>query len=68
ALERATDADSVQNAAFDAAKGNGLRPAEFFPTVYLILLGSDRGPRLGPYVVDAGKSEVSRLLLDALGS
>ena len=68
ALERAADADSVQNAAFDAAKGNGLRPAEFFPAVYLILLGSDRGPRLGPYVMDAGKSEVSRLLLEALGS
>ncbi|HKT22017.1 MAG TPA: lysine--tRNA ligase [Nitrososphaerales archaeon] len=67
ALERASDADSVQNAAFDAAKKNGLKPGEFFPAVYSILLGSDRGPRLGPYVMDAGKAEVSRLLLDALG-
>ncbi len=67
ALRQADDADSVQNAAFAAAKNNGLRPGEFFPAVYSILLGSDRGPRLGPYVMDAGKAEVSRLLLDALG-
>lgn len=65
-LERASDADSVQNAAFDAAKRNGLKPGEFFPTVYSILLGSDRGPRLGPYVMDAGKAEVGKLLLGAL--
>ena len=66
ALEKAGDADSVQDAAFDAAKRNGLKPGEFFPAVYAILLGSDRGPRLGPYVIDAGKSEVSRALLDAV--
>jgi lysyl-tRNA synthetase, class I len=66
ALEHATDADSIQNAAFDAAKKNGLKPGEFFPAVYGILFGSDRGPRLGPYVVDAGKREVSSLILDAV--
>jgi lysyl-tRNA synthetase class 1 len=61
------DADAVQNAAFDSAKRNGVKPGEFFPAVYSILLGSDRGPRLGPYVMDAGKEEVSRLLLEAAG-
>jgi lysyl-tRNA synthetase class 1 len=63
----ATEED-VQNAAFDAAKKHGLRPGEFFPAVYSILLGSDRGPRLGPYVMDAGKAEVSRALLAAVGN
>jgi lysyl-tRNA synthetase class 1 len=65
-LARARDAEAVQNAAFDAAKKNGLKPGEFFPAVYSILLGSDRGPRLGPYVVDAGKATVSRALLEAV--
>jgi len=60
------DADEVQNAAFDSARKNGLKPGEFFPVVYSILLGSDRGPRLGPYVIDAGKGVVSRALLDAV--
>ena len=67
-LPEAKDADQVQNAAFDAARKNGLKPGEFFPTVYSILLGSDRGPRLGPYVIDAGKAEVSRALLEAVSS
>ena len=67
AILTAKDADGVQNAAFEAAKKNGLKPAEFFPSVYAILLGSDRGPRLGPYVIDAGRDAVSRSLLDAIG-
>ncbi len=58
----------IQNAAFEALKRNGLKPSEFFPTIYGILLGSDRGPRLGPYVIDAGPSSVSEALLRAVGS
>jgi lysyl-tRNA synthetase class 1 len=65
ALVGARDADEVQNAAFEALKRNGLKPGEFFPAVYAILLGSDRGPRLGPYVMDAGQAAVSRTLLQA---
>jgi lysyl-tRNA synthetase class 1 len=67
-LESAKDADGVQNAAFEAAKKNGLKPAQFFPAVYSILLGSDRGPRLGPYVIDAGPKEVRKTLLEAIAS
>jgi lysyl-tRNA synthetase class 1 len=66
ALTKAKDAESIQNAAFDAVKANGLKPGEFFPAVYGILLGSDRGPRLGPYVMDAGHEHVSRRLLSAV--
>ncbi|MDE1853689.1 MAG: lysine--tRNA ligase [Thaumarchaeota archaeon] len=66
ALPKAKDADDIQNAAFDAAKGNGLKPGEFFPAVYSILLGSAKGPRLGPYVIDAGQASVSKALLEAV--
>ena len=68
ALGDATDADGVQNAAFEAIKGAGLNPGDFFPAVYGILLGSDRGPRLGPYVMDAGKKEIAERLLAAARS
>ena len=67
ALPVARDADEVQNAAFNAARKNSLKPGDFFPAVYSILLGSDRGPRLGPYVIDAGIESVSRALLEAVG-
>jgi lysyl-tRNA synthetase class 1 len=66
ALQKARNADDIQNAAFEAAKKNGLKPGEFFPAVYAILLGSDRGPRLGPYIVDAGPASVSKTLLEAV--
>ena len=62
------DADEIQNSAFEVIKGNGLKPAEFFPFVYAILLGSDRGPRLGPYVIDAGASSVKEALDKAIGA
>jgi lysyl-tRNA synthetase class 1 len=61
-----SDAASIQNAAFEALKSNGLEPVQFFPQVYTILLGSDRGPRLGPYVLDYGASAVSKALLSAI--
>jgi len=66
ALTDAKDADGVQNAAFEALKRNGLKPGDFFPVVYAILLGSDRGPRLGPYVMDAGQAAVGKSLLEAV--
>jgi lysyl-tRNA synthetase class 1 len=66
ALLVSKDAEGIQNAAFEAAKKNGLKPGEFFPAIYSILLGSDRGPRLGPYVIDAGQSEISKTLLEVV--
>ncbi len=66
AISKLTDPDQIQNAAFETLKRNGLKPGEFFPAVYSILLGSDRGPRLGPYVVDAGPQAVSKTLIDSL--
>ncbi|MDA4121316.1 MAG: lysine--tRNA ligase [Thaumarchaeota archaeon] len=56
----------IQNAAFEALKRNGLKPSQFFPAVYGILVGSDRGPRLGPYIVDAGPQKVSEALLRSI--
>ncbi|MDA4124665.1 MAG: lysine--tRNA ligase [Thaumarchaeota archaeon] len=68
AISKLSDPDQVQNAAFEALKRNGLTPREFFPVVYSVLLGSDRGPRLGPYVMDAGPQVVSDSLLKALSA
>jgi len=58
--------DDVQGSAFEALRRNGLNPGDFFPSVYSILLGSDRGPRLGPYIIDAGKERVRDRLLKGI--
>jgi lysyl-tRNA synthetase class 1 len=66
AIRACKDGEQVQAAAFTALRSNGLKPADFFPVVYSILLGSDRGPRLGPYVMDSGTDEVRGRLVEAL--
>ena len=57
-LETEGDPDKIQNAIFNAAKNNGLKPGAFFRTLYAILMGAPQGPRLGPYVLAMGKQNV----------
>jgi lysyl-tRNA synthetase class 1 len=61
-LPAADDADKIQNAIFNAAKNNGLKPGAFFKILYGILMGASQGPRLGPYVLAMGKQNVSAAL------
>jgi lysyl-tRNA synthetase class 1 len=65
ALTKAKTADDVQTAAFGVMRASGLQPGEFFPPVYGILLGAAKGPRLGPYVLDAGIANVAKKLEEA---
>lgn len=58
AIERESDAEKLQTEIFAIAKSSGMRLPEFFKMVYRVLFGSDRGPRLGQYVIDSGKKEV----------
>jgi len=57
-LKTETDPDAIQNAVFNAAKDNGIKPAALFKIFYQILLGAPQGPRLGPYVLAMGKDNV----------
>lgn len=42
--------DEVQNAIFEIARKNEIKPGDFFKTIYQLLLGKPRGPRLGPFL------------------
>ncbi|MGA2663752.1 MAG: lysine--tRNA ligase [Nitrososphaerales archaeon] len=66
ALERCTTPDEVQTAAFEAVRSSGTTTARFFSAAYRILVGAERGPRLGPYVMDAGTATVRDRILSAL--
>jgi lysyl-tRNA synthetase class 1 len=44
------------------ARSNGIEPKDFFKLLYAILLGAERGPRLGPYIIDVGKDKVVEML------
>ena len=57
-LETEDEPNKIQNAIFNAAKTNSLKPSALFKTLYLILLGASQGPRLGPYILAMGKQNV----------
>lgn len=62
-----TDERLIQNAIFNLAKKYSLDPPEFFRLLYMILLGSPKGPRLGPYIKVMGSENVARALERAIG-
>ncbi|MPM28701.1 Lysine--tRNA ligase [bioreactor metagenome] len=47
---------------YDAAKLNDLDTGEFFKLVYRIMIGKDRGPKLGPFLQTCGKEKVLSIL------
>lgn len=65
-LQTETNADQIQGAVFDIARKHNIQPSQFFKTLYLILLGTPAGPRLGPYLVAMGKENVLKALERAL--
>jgi lysyl-tRNA synthetase class 1 len=57
-LKTEDDPDKIQNAIFNSAKDNGIKPGAFFKVLYSVLMGAPQGPRLGPYVLAMGKDNV----------
>jgi len=65
-IEREKDGEKIQKCIFLIAKRHGLQPPEFFKIIYKILLNSEAGPRLGPYILEVGKGEVIGKLREVL--
>lgn len=63
ALRDATDA-TPQDLVYGAAKSVGLNPRDLFRVLYQIILGTDRGPRLGPLISDIGPASVADMILE----
>lgn len=56
------DPQEIQATIFNIARSNELEPSALFKALYQILLGVERGPRLGPYIIDVGPGKVSERL------
>jgi lysyl-tRNA synthetase class 1 len=63
-----TDERVIQNAIFNLAKKYSLDVQDFFRLLYVILLGSPRGPRLGPYIKAMGSENVASALERAVAA
>lgn len=62
------DAKVIQSSIFDTARRHGIEPREFFRLLYMLLIGTDYGPRLGPYIIDVGRDNVINILKRHLAS
>ncbi len=67
-LNNCKNSDEVQAAAFESMRKFNLKASDFFPVIYKILVGAEKGPRLGPYVVDTGVQKVKMKIEEALES
>ncbi len=60
------DAEVLQKRIFDITDKHKIKPKRFFQIIYTILLNSERGPRLGQYILQVGKDEIIKKLNEAL--
>lgn len=56
----------LQNTIYQIAKNNGIQPKDFFKTLYQIILASERGPKLGPFILDIGRKKVATTIAEYL--
>jgi lysyl-tRNA synthetase class 1 len=61
-LKGLEEADAIQNAIFETAKNHDIKPRDFFKLLYQILLNTDRGPKLGPYIHTIGVNHIIKTL------
>ena len=61
-IQTAEDADAIQSAIFETARDNDIKPGNFFKLLYQMLLNTDRGPKLGPYIQTMGIANVVKSL------
>jgi lysyl-tRNA synthetase, class I len=64
-INASNDENYIQNSVFTIAKKHNLEPGPFFKTLYRVLIGSDHGPRLGPYILAMGRENVASALAGA---
>ena len=65
-LESENEPLDLQNSIYQIAKNMGLQPKDFFKTLYQIILASDRGPKIGPFIIDIGRKKVAHTLSEHL--
>ena len=51
--------EDLQNSIYSIAKENQVQPKDFFRLLYQIILSTDRGPKIGPFIEDIGKKNVA---------
>ena len=56
--------DAIQSLAFDIARQHQLEPRDLFRSIYRGLIGQDRGPRFGSFMLALGLEQAADTLRD----
>jgi len=51
--------EDLQNSIYSIAKENQIKPKDFFKLLYQIILSTERGPKIGPFIEDIGTKNVA---------
>ena len=62
ALDAEEEPEDIQNTIYQIAKSNDVQPKDFFKILYQIILGTSRGPKIGPFISDIGRKQVAKTL------
>ena len=61
-LEENVEIEDLQNSIYSVAKENQVQPKDFFKILYQIILSTNRGPKIGPFIEDIGKKKVADII------
>jgi len=62
ALNSEEEPEDIQNTIYQIAKSNDVQPKDFFRILYQIILGTSRGPKIGPFISDIGRKKVAKTI------
>ena len=62
ALTKDEGSEDIQNTIYQIAKSNDIQPKNFFRILYQIILGTSKGPKIGPFISDIGRKQVAKTL------
>ena len=62
------EAEAIEKAIYDIGRANYDKPGKIFPLLYRVLLGQERGPRLGAFIRLATPAKIAEAMNGALGS
>jgi lysyl-tRNA synthetase class 1 len=61
-LDGQQDPEDLQNVIYSISKENNVAPKEFFMVLYQIILAANRGPKIGPFIIDIGRKKVAQTI------
>ncbi|MDE1866298.1 MAG: lysine--tRNA ligase [Thaumarchaeota archaeon] len=65
-LSAEKEPEDLQNTIYNIAKSNGVQPKDFFRILYQIILAAERGPKIGPFILDIGRKKVASTISEYL--